>query len=113
MVNILLAIVNTAELSWQQWNSVLFCFESLCCLIFLSNLMNVIRAKKVRGGGGGGKVFIMGFTQMPDGDDDVNRDIHIGLISFFLSMFGTQDQWMNFTRFFQIFKEEYRKRKTL
>ena len=52
MVNILLAIVNTAELSWQQWNSVLFCFESLCCLIFLSNLMNVIRAKKVGGGGG-------------------------------------------------------------
>ena len=57
--------------------------------------------------------MMMGFTQMPDGDDDVNRDIHIGLISFFLSMFGTQDQWMNFTRFFQIFKEEYRKRKTL
>lgn len=57
--------------------------------------------------------MMMGFTQMPDGDDDVNRDIHIGLISFFLSMFCTQDLWMNFTRFFQIFKEEYRKRKTL
>ena len=40
MVNILLAIVNTAELSWQQWNSVIFCF--------------VIRAKKVGGGGEGG-----------------------------------------------------------
>ena len=50
MVNILCAIVNTAELSWQQWNSVLFCFESLYCLIFLSNLMTVIKAKKVRGG---------------------------------------------------------------
>lgn len=56
MVNILLAIVNTAELSWQQWNSVLFCFESLYCLIFLSNLMNVIRAKKVGGGVGKGGI---------------------------------------------------------
>ena len=56
MVNILFAIVNTTELSWQQWNSVLFCFESLYCLIFLSNLMTVIKAKKVGGGwvGGGG-----------------------------------------------------------
>ena len=50
MVNILFAIVNTTELSWQQWNSVLFCFESLYCLIFLSNLMTVIKAKKVGGG---------------------------------------------------------------
>lgn len=49
---------------------------------------------------------------MPDGGDDVNRDIDIGLISFLLSMFCIQDLWMNFTRFFQIFKEEYRKRKT-
>ena len=57
MVNILFAIVNTAELSWQQWNSVLFCFESLYYLIFLSNVMTVIKAKKVgegKGGGGGG-----------------------------------------------------------
>ena len=57
MVNILCAIVNTAELSWQQWNSVLFCFESLYCLIFLSNVMTVIKAKKVgeeKEGGGGG-----------------------------------------------------------
>lgn len=57
MVNILFAIVNTAELSWQQWNSVLFCFESLYCLIFLSNVMTVIKAKKVgeeKEGGGGG-----------------------------------------------------------
>ena len=52
MVNILFAIVNTAELSWQQWNSVLFCFESLYCLIFLSNLMTVIKAKKLGGGWG-------------------------------------------------------------
>ena len=56
---------------------------------------------------------MMGFTQMPDGDDDVNRHIDVGLISFFLSMFCTQDLWMNFTGNFQIFKEEYRKRKTL
>ena len=54
MVNILFAIVNIAELSWQQWNSVLFCFESLYCLIFLSNLMTVIKAKKVGGGWGRG-----------------------------------------------------------
>jgi len=52
MVNILFVIVNTAELSWQQCNSVLFCFESLYCLIFLSNLMTVIKAKKVGGGWG-------------------------------------------------------------
>lgn len=57
--------------------------------------------------------MVMSFTQMPDGDDDVNRYIDVGLISFFLSMFCTQDLWMNFTRFFQIFKEEYMKRKTL
>ena len=57
MVNILFAIVNTAELSWQQWNSVLFCFESLYYLIFLSNVMTVIKAKKVvEGKGGGGRV---------------------------------------------------------
>lgn len=56
MVNILFAIVNTTELSWQQWNSVLFCFESLYCLIFLSNLMTVIKAKKVGGGWVGGGV---------------------------------------------------------
>ena len=54
MVNILFAIVNTAELSWQQWNSVLFCFESLYCLIFLSNVMTVIKAKKVGEGKEGG-----------------------------------------------------------
>lgn len=56
MVNIFFAIVNTAELSWQQWNSVLFCFESLYYLIFLSNVMTVIKAKKVgegKGRGGG------------------------------------------------------------
>lgn len=53
MINILFAVVNTAELSWQHWNSVLFCFESLYCLIFLSNLMTVIKAKKVGGGGRG------------------------------------------------------------
>lgn len=56
MVNILFAIVNTAELSWQQWNSVLFCFESLYYLIFLSNVMTVIKAKKVGEGKGGGRV---------------------------------------------------------
>ena len=56
MVNIFFAIVNTAELSWQQWNSVLFCFESLYCLIFLSNVMTVIKAKKVGEGKGGGRV---------------------------------------------------------
>ena len=56
MVNILFAIVNTAELSWQQWNSVLFCFESLYCLIFLSNVMTVIKAKKVGEGKEGGRV---------------------------------------------------------
>ena len=55
---------------------------------------------------------MMSFTQMPDGGDGVNRHIDVGLISFFLSMFCIQDLWMNFTRFFQIFKEEYRKRKT-
>lgn len=54
MVNILFVIVNAAELSWQQWNSVLFCFESLYCVIFLSNLMTVIKAKKVGEGGEGG-----------------------------------------------------------
>ena len=53
MINVLFAVVNTAELSWQHWNSVLFCFESLYCLIFLSNLMTVIKAKKVGGGGRG------------------------------------------------------------
>ena len=57
--------------------------------------------------------MMMSFTQMPDGGGSVNRYIGIGLKSFFLSMFCTQDLWMNFTRFFQIFKEEYRKRKTL
>ena len=56
---------------------------------------------------------MMSFMQMPDGDNSVNRYIDIDLISFFLSMFCTQDLWMNFTRFFQIFKGEYRKRKTL
>ena len=56
---------------------------------------------------------MMSFIQMPCGDDGVNRYIDIGLISFFLSLFWTQDLWMNFTVFFQIFKEEYRKRKTL
>lgn len=56
---------------------------------------------------------MMSYIQMPDGDDGVNRYIDIDLISFFLSMVCTQDLWMNFTRLFQIFKEEYRKRKTL
>ena len=57
MVNILFAIVNTAELSWQQWNSALFCFESLYYLIFLSNVMTVIKAKKVgEGKGRGGRI---------------------------------------------------------
>ena len=55
MVNIFFAIVNTAELSWQQWNSFLFCFESLYYLIFLSNVMTVIKAKKVGEGKGGGE----------------------------------------------------------
>ena len=55
----------------------------------------------------------MSFTQMPDGGDGVNRHIDVGLISFFLSMLCIQDLWMNFTRFFQIFKEEYRKKKRL
>ena len=56
---------------------------------------------------------MMSFIQMPDGDDGVNRYIDIDLISFFLSMVCTQDLLMNLTRFFQIFKGEYRKRKTL
>ena len=43
----------------------------------------------------------------------INKYIDIVLISCFLSTFCTQDLWMNFTRLFQIFKEEYRKRKTL
>ena len=63
-------------------------------------------------GGGVWVVVLMSFTQMPDGDVGVNRYIDIGLILFFLSTFCTQDLWMNFTRFFQIFKEEYRKRET-
>ena len=56
---------------------------------------------------------MMSFPQMPGGDDDVNRDIDISLVSFLSFTFCTQDLWMNFTRFFQIFKEEYRKKKTL